>query len=281
MRKGKKGWDGGVGSLYASALDFVIELLCHTILYLRLLISFTTKIQFLIPLLPFFVSFLFRHNLFIHQLFDKESLAANLDDFLFTANDAVGTSGQFLELKRLSDALACLQQQQHLTDKSSSMDVRRGHAMTHDTGFKSKSTAVTSSKGSGGGEMKGKLKNPNDEYSEEKSDEGDQGNGVGEKEGGQEEGEEEGGEGEEGENPRLSEARREYPGFNLTGPDIYTSADDHCLQVNTSPMLSYLIFYNLVFSDLFFLHFDLFCADLFYFILSGLLLPHNMIFDFR
>jgi hypothetical protein len=203
-----------------------------------------------------------------YQLFDKESLAANLDDFLFTANDAVGTSGQFLELKRLSDALASLQQQQqqqqqHLTgkDKSTPKDARRGHAMASDTGLKS--NAVTSSQGSDGGGRRGRLKNSNEGCFEEKGDEGDLGSrGSGGGRRGEEmavegEGEGEGGdrgeeEGEEGENPRLSEARREYPGFNLTGPDIYTSADDHCLQVSNCPILCYL-FFTLFFFIFFFL----------------------------
>lgn len=207
-----------------------------------------------------------------YQLFDKESLAANLDDFLFTANDAVGTSGQFLELKRLSDALASLQQQQqqqHLTDmdKSSSKDARRGQAMASKTG--SKSNAVTSSQGSDGGGRRGRLKNSNDGSYEEKGDEGDLGNrGSGGGEGGMDvDGEGEGGdggegEGEEGENPRLSEARREYPGFNLTGPDIYTSADDHCLQVSNCPILCYLSSSCLFFSFLFLIYFILSCSIL-------------------
>jgi hypothetical protein len=216
------------------------------------------------------------HFLFpsFYQLFDKESLAANLDDFLFTANDAVGTSGQFLELKRLSDALASLQQQQqqqqqqHLTDKdkTSSKDARRVHAMASKT--ESMNTAVTSSQGSDGGGRRGRLKNSNDGCYEEKGDEGDLGNrgsGGGGGGGGEEEmgveGEGEGveGEGEEGENPRLSEARREYPGFNLTGPDIYTSADDHCLQVSSCFNLFYLFSSLSFISFLFFFYFILCC----------------------
>ena len=223
---------------------------------MRSLFAFAFPFIFVVRMrLRFFPSHVLRFNISsryyifssssFYQLFDKESLAANLDDLLFTANDAVGTSGQFLELKRLSDALVCLQQQQHLTNKSSPKNARRGHAMASHTG--SKSTAVTSSLGSDGGGTKGKLKNSSNNCYDAKSDEGVQGSrgsgGGGEGEGTDVGGEGEGGEGGEGEgeeweNPRLSEARREYPGFNLTGPDIYTSADDHCLQVSCCPMLS-------------------------------------------
>ena len=134
---------------------------------------------------------------------------------------------------------------------------------------------MTSSHGSAGGGRRGRLKNSNDGCYEGKGDEGDLSNrgsgsggggGGGEGEmdvgGDGEVGDRGEGEGEEGENPRLSEARRKYPGFNLTGPDIYTSADDHCLQVSSCLKL---IFFHLVFFYLVFSYFS--CFTLFWTVL--------------
>ena len=156
----------------------------------------------------------------------------------FTANDSIGTSGQFLELKRLSDALARLQQR--LAEKTSSLDIKKTKDLVSDSCPLGRS--LMTCQGVEESEMKRKRSTSiprsvtNDFYEERRGDRDKRTENKGGEEedrvDGFEEGEEEGND----ENPRLSEAHREYPGFTLTGPDTYTSAKDHCLQVSTYVM---------------------------------------------
>ena len=181
---------------------------------------------------------------------------------LFTANDSIGPSGQFLELKRLSDALARLQQR--LTEKNSPVEIKKVKDLVPDSCPVNTTLLSCQGRDEGGKRRKRRTcvsKNSNSDFyeamrdegvedsdrdtgdEEEKEKDGDREDRGKEEEEEEEEGEEEGegeGEGEvDYENPRLSKAHREYPGFTLTGPDIYTSADDHCLQVRSYVMLCY------------------------------------------
>ena len=170
----------------------------------------------------------------------------------FTANDSIGTSGQFLELKRLSDALSRLQQR--LAEKTSSLDIRKTKDLVSDSC--PVGTSLMSCQGVQESEMermksteeifknefyeersRGGVEEDRDKKTENKGREEEEEERVDGFDEEVEEGEEEGND----ENPRLSEAHREYPGFTLTGPDTYTSAKDHCLQVRTYVMLCYVM----------------------------------------